>query len=120
MTAHHPLLDAPGLAAHNDRSLHLAKGKFNWRVTARRGHDTPYVIQAKMTPFITEGRTLPIARVAFTQQRNASSAPRLTDGQPYLSQGTTSRSIPFLHGQHHGGLIPTLKEDTHGSSTSHY
>ena len=120
MTAHHPLLDAPGLAAQNDRSLHLAKGKFNWRVTARRGHDTPYVIQAKMTPFITEGRTLPIARVAFTQQRNASSAPCLKDAQQYLSQVHTSRPVPFLHGQHRVGPIPTLKEDTHGSSPSHY
>src|ERR1043166_1780299 len=34
MTAPHPPLDAPGLAAHNDRYLHLAKGKFNWQITA--------------------------------------------------------------------------------------
>jgi hypothetical protein len=120
MTARHPLLDAPGLAAHNDRSLPLAKGRFNWQVTARPGHHTPYIIQAQMTPFITEDRTLPTARVAFTQQRNASYAPCLKDGQQYISKVNTSRPVPFLRGQHRVGPIPTLKEDTHGSSTSHY
>src|SRR5215471_9255213 len=34
MAVTHPLLDAPGIAAHNDRYLSLAKGKFNWQVTA--------------------------------------------------------------------------------------
>ncbi len=29
MSARHPILDTPGLAAHNDRYLHLARGKFN-------------------------------------------------------------------------------------------
>ena len=30
----HPIIDAPGMAAHNDRYLTLAKGKFNWQITA--------------------------------------------------------------------------------------
>ena len=34
MATSHPMLDAPALAAHNDRYLSLAKGKFNWQVTA--------------------------------------------------------------------------------------
>lgn len=34
MAATHPIIDAPGLAAHHDRYLNLAKGKFNWQVTA--------------------------------------------------------------------------------------
>ena len=34
MATSHPMLDAPGLAAQNDRSLSLATGKFNWQVTA--------------------------------------------------------------------------------------
>ena len=34
MAATHPIIDAPGMAAHNDRYLSLAKGKFNWQITA--------------------------------------------------------------------------------------
>ena len=120
MSARHPVLDAPGLAAHNDRYLHLAKGKFNWQVTARPGHYTPYVIQVQMTQFIKDGRTLPTARVAFTQQLNASYATCLKDAQQYISKVNTSRPVPFLHGQRRVGPIPTLKEDTHGNYPSHH
>src|SRR5262245_30694395 len=34
MAATHPIIDAPGMVAHNDRYLTLAKGKFNWQITA--------------------------------------------------------------------------------------
>src|SRR4029453_15448881 len=34
MAASHPIIDAPGMTAHNDRYLNLAKGKWNWQITA--------------------------------------------------------------------------------------
>lgn len=34
MATSHPILNAPGLAAHHDRYLNVAKSKFNWQITA--------------------------------------------------------------------------------------